>query len=428
MEKYTLLPADTYVVINKTILHDEDRKILTDLYLPIIGADAVMLYFCLWSSLDNSQIVSKDFSHQKLVSSLRMTINEIYDNRSKLEAIGLIKTLVKEGEVNNYIYELYSPASATEFLSHPILNIVLYSNIGKIEYDNLVKAYKLPRFNTSNYNDITKSFNDVFESTGMTSYDLSLDDIRKYNKLKLNINSNFDFNFLINSMPKNIDVNRVFTKEIKELIINLSFIYDIDAIHMSNIIKGCLNERGTINRELLRKSSRNYYQFDNGGILPTIIDNSQPEYLRKPVGDTSNRAKMIYTFETISPRELLIKKNNGSEPTRRDFKLLEDLLVDYKLKPGVVNVLIDYILNVNNKKLTRNYVETLAGEWQRLGIETVEEAMSTAEKEHKKRNKKVIKNENINVKTPDWFDKNITKNSISSDEENQLEELLKEYK
>lgn len=428
MEKYTLLPADTYVVINKTILHDEDRKILTDLYLPIIGADAVMLYFCLWSSLDNSQIVSKDFSHQKLVSSLRMTINEIYDNRSKLEAIGLIKTLVKEGEVNNYIYELYSPASATEFLSHPILNIVLYSNIGKIEYDNLIKAYKLPRFNTSNYNDITKSFNDVFESTGMTSYDLSLDDIRKYNKLKLNINSNFDFNFLINSMPKNIDVNRVFTKEIKELIINLSFIYDIDAIHMSNIIKGCLNERGTINRELLRKSSRNYYQFDNGGILPTIIDNSQPEYLRKPVGDTSNRAKMIYTFETISPRELLIKKNNGSEPTRRDLKLLEDLLVDYKLKPGVVNVLIDYILNVNNKKLTRNYVETLAGEWQRLGIETVEEAMSTAEKEHKKKNKKVIKNENINVKTPDWFDKNITKNSISSDEENQLEELLKEYK
>ena len=428
MEKYILLPADTFVVINKTILHDEDRKILTDLYLPIIGADAVMLYFCLWSSLDSSQIVSKDFSHQKLVSSLRMTINEIYDNRSKLEAIGLIKTLVKEGEVNNYIYELYSTASATEFLSHPILNIVLYSNIGKIEYDNLVKAYKLPRFNTSNYNDITKSFNDVFESIGMTSYDLSLDDIRKYNKLKLNINSNFDFNFLINSMPRNIDVNRVFTKEIKELIINLSFIYDIDAIHMSNIIKGCLNERGTINRELLRKSSRNYYQFDNGGILPTIIDNSQPEYLRRPVGDTSNRAKMIYTFETISPRELLIKKNNGSEPTRRDLKLLEDLLVDYKLKPGVVNVLIDYILNVNDKKLTRSYVETLAGEWQRLGIETVEDAMNRAEKEHKKRNKKVVKNENINVKTPDWFDKNITKNSISSDEENQLEELLKEYK
>ena len=228
-------------------------------------------------------------------------------------------------------------------------------------------------------------------------------------------------------MPKNIDTGRVFTKEVKELIINLSFIYDIDAIKMSNIIKGCFNERGTINKEELRKSARNYYQFDNGGILPTIIDNSQPEYLRKPIGDTSRRAKMIYTFETISPRELLISKNNGSEPTRRDLKLVEDLLIDYKLKPGVVNVLIDYILNVNEKKLTRNLVETLAGEWQRLGIETVEEAMKVAEKEHKKRNKRVIKEEKKPSKIPEWFDKEIKKDT-SNDDNNQLEELLKEYK
>lgn len=428
MEKYSLLPADSYVVINKTILHDEDRKIITSLYLPIIGIEAVMLYFTLWADLDSSQIVSKDFSHQKLVSNLRMTINEIESSRKKLEAIGLIKTLVKTGNVNNYIYELYSPVSASEFLSHPILNVVLYSNIGKNEYDNLIKSFKLPRFNTSNYEDITKSFNDVFESTSMTSYDLSLEDIRKYNKLKLNINSNFDFNFLISSMPKNVDTNRVFTKDIKELIINLSFIYDIDAIKMLNIIKGCFNERGTINKEELRKSARNYYQFDNGGMLPTLIDNSQPEYLRKPIGDTSRRAKMIYTFETISPRELLIKKNNGNDPTRRDLKLVEDLLIDYKLKPGVVNVLIDYVLNVNEKKLTRGLVETLAGQWQRLGIETVEEAMATAEKEHKKRGKKVIKTETKSGKTPLWFDKDIAKDKISDEEENQLEELLKEYK
>ena len=105
MKKYILLPADSYVVINKTILHDEDRKIITSLYLPVIGMDAVMLYFLLWSDLDSSSIVSSDFTHQKIVSNLRMTINEVEDARSKLEAIGLIKTLVKEGNVNNYIYE-----------------------------------------------------------------------------------------------------------------------------------------------------------------------------------------------------------------------------------------------------------------------------------------------------------------------------------
>ena len=422
------MPADTYVVVNKTILHNEDRKIITSLYLPIIGTDAVMLYFTLWADLDNSEIISSEISHQKLVSSLRITINELQTAFDKLEAIGLIKAFIKEGNVNNYIYEIFSPVSANEFLSHPILNIVLYSNVGKREYDNLVKAFKMPRLNTSNYTDITKSFNDVFESTSMTSYDLSLEDIRKYNKLKLNINSNFDFNFLISSMPKNLDTNKMFSKDIKELIINLSFIYDIDAIKMANIIKVSLNENGTINRENLRKNSRNFYQFNNGGLLPTIVDNNQPEYLRKPIGDTSKRAKMIYTFETISPRELLINKNNGNEPTRRDLKLIEDLLVDYKLKPGVVNVLLDYAINVNNKKLTRGFVETIAGEWQRKGIETVEDAMNNCEKVHKKTARKNYKDENANMKTPDWFDKEINKSNVSDEEENQLEELLKEYK
>lgn len=428
MEKYNLVPADTYVVVNKTILHNEDRKIITSLYLPIIGTDAVMLYFTLWADLDNSEILSSEFSHQKLVSSLRITINELQTSFNKLEAIGLIKAFIKEGNVNNYIYEIFSPVSASEFLSHPILNIVLYSNVGKREYDNLVKAFKIPRLNTSNYKDITKSFNDVFESTSMTSYDLSLEDIRKYNKLKLNINSNFDFNFLISSMPKNLDTSKMFSKDIKELIINLSFIYDIDAIKMANIVKVSLNDNGTINRESLRKNSRNFYQFSNGGLLPTIIDNNQPEYLRKPIGDTSRRAKMIYTFETISPRELLINKNNGNEPTRRDLKLIEDLLVDYKLKPGVVNVLLDYAINVNNKKLTRGFVETIAGEWQRKGIETVEDAMNNCEKVHKKSSKRNYKDDNVNMKTPDWFDKEINKSNVSDGEENQLEELLKEYK
>ena len=428
MDKYNLMPADTYVVVNKTILHNEDRKIITSLYLPIIGTDAVMLYFTLWSDLDNAEIISSEYSHQKLVSSLRITINELKTAFDKLEAIGLIKAFIKEGNVNNYIYEIFSPVSASEFLSHPILNITLYSNVGKREYDNLVKSFKIPRLNTSNYKEITKCFNDVFESTSMTSYDLSLEDIRKYNKLKLNINSNFDFNFLINAMPKNIDTSRIFTKEIKELIISLSFIYDIDAIKMTNIVKGSLNERGTINKETLRKTARNFYQFDNGGNLPTIVSNCQPEYLRKPIGDTSKRAKMIYTFETISPRELLISKNKGNEPTKRDLRLVEDLLLDYNLKPGVVNVLIDYVLNINDKKLTRGLVETMAGEWQRKGIETVEDAMSLCEKEHKKRTKKTIEEKKIITKTPDWFDKEIEKEKINDGEDNQLEELLKEYK
>ena len=324
MEQYNLLPADTYVVYNKTILKNEDRQILNMLYQPILGPLPLMLYFSLWSDLDKSEIISSEYNHHHLEANMHMTLSEIVNARNKLEATGLLRTLINE-ENNSYIYELYSPLSAHEFFNHPILNIVLYSNIGKKEYDNLVSYFKSNKINTTGYKDISKSFSSVFGSVPMTSYEVFNDNIRKYNKLKLNINTNFDFDFLISSMPKTINKERLFTKENKELILELAFLYEIDAMKMQNIIKGCLNERGTISKDELRKSCRNYYQFDNGGLLPSLIDTTQPNYLRKPIGDTSKRAKMIYTFETISPYDLLKSKNGGAEPTKRDLRLAEDL-------------------------------------------------------------------------------------------------------
>ena len=430
MEAYNLLPADTYIVFNKTIIKNEDRKLLNMLYQPILGPLPIMLYFSLWSDLDKAEIISNEYTHHHLEANMHLSLQEIVNARSKLEATGLLRTLVKEDNTTNYIYELYSPLSAHDFFNHPILNIVLYSNIGKKEYDNIKEYFKIPRINTTGYKDISSSFSDIFGTVPMTSYEAIDDNIRKYNKLKLDINTNFDFDFLVASMPNSINKERLFTEENKELILELAFLYEIDAMKMQSIIKGCLNERGTISKEELRKSCRNYYQFDNGGLLPSLIDTTQPGYLRKPIGDNSKRAKMIYTFETISPRELLISKNGGAEPTKRDLRLAEDLIVDYKLKPGVVNVLIDYTLKTNNNKLNRNFVETIAGQWQRLKIETVDEAMSLAEKEHKKynrtaTNKKISK---VIEKTPEWFDKNIETQEASETEKRKIEELLKEYK
>ena len=40
----SILPADMYIVVNKTVLQENDSKILTMLYQPIIGIGAVNLY------------------------------------------------------------------------------------------------------------------------------------------------------------------------------------------------------------------------------------------------------------------------------------------------------------------------------------------------------------------------------------------------
>ena len=47
----TVLPADTYIVMNKAIINEADRKLITMLYQPIIGHTAVSMYFTLIDDL-----------------------------------------------------------------------------------------------------------------------------------------------------------------------------------------------------------------------------------------------------------------------------------------------------------------------------------------------------------------------------------------
>ena len=158
MKKNNILPADTYVVINKSIIDTEDRKILTMLYQPVIGPLPIMLYFSLWSDLDKTELISKEYTHHHLVTNMHLSLEEIEECRRKLEAIGLLKTFYKEENINNYIYQLYSPIKAYDFFNHPILNIVLYNNTGKKEYEEIKSYFKIPRINTSGYRDRTSSF------------------------------------------------------------------------------------------------------------------------------------------------------------------------------------------------------------------------------------------------------------------------------
>ena len=431
MQNINLVPADIYTVNNKGIITEEKIKILTNLYQPIIGYTAISLYLTLLNDLDNIKKENKIYTHHHLMTSMQLKLDNIVDARYKLEGIGLLKTYIKTGEIDEYIYILYSPLSAYEFFNHPILNIVLYNNIGAKEYQNLQEFYKVPRIITKDYQDITKSFEQIFTTNTNTKLLFDNSDIENNTIKQLEIKSNFDMDLLINSIPKRLISDKCFSDDIKELIINLSYIYKIDNLNMQGLVKNSLNERGLIDKAELRKSCRNYYQFENNGKLPTLIYNKQPDYLKTPIGNDSKLSKLIYYFENTSPNDFLRKCYGNTEPTNRDKKLLENLMYEQKLNPGVVNVLIDYVLKVNNKKLNKDYIETIVGQWKRLKVETVVDAMEVCKKEHKKfkktvfhKEEKAIKNTNNNENLPLWFDKKIEKQEENLQE---LNDLLKEF-
>ena len=104
MKNISILPADTYTVINKSIITDKDERVISMLYQPIIGYTATALYFTLIDDLDKSELVSDDLTHHHLMTTMQLSLDNIVMAREKLEAVGLLKTYLKKDNINNFVY------------------------------------------------------------------------------------------------------------------------------------------------------------------------------------------------------------------------------------------------------------------------------------------------------------------------------------
>src|SRR5699024_5234106 len=145
---------------------------------PIIVYTTVSLYFTLIDDLDEFNRVSNDLNHHHLMRIMQLRIEDIMIAREKLDAVGLLKTYLNKGSVNNYVYLLYSTISANEFFNQSILNIVLYKNNGKKEYDKRLEMFKVPRVRLTDYEDISHKFNEVFKSSNVKPFEV-IEDIEK---------------------------------------------------------------------------------------------------------------------------------------------------------------------------------------------------------------------------------------------------------
>ena len=81
----TLLPADSYVVILKSIVTDYDKKVLISFYEPIIGHLATTLYLTFLNEISLNMQVSRDLTHHHLMSILKCPLKTIKEAREELE-------------------------------------------------------------------------------------------------------------------------------------------------------------------------------------------------------------------------------------------------------------------------------------------------------------------------------------------------------
>jgi len=395
-----LLAIDRYSVKSNSILQDLDRKILTLLYQPLIGSKCFSLFMTLWGELEQNRLWSEETTHHSLMTIMQSNLRDIYQERLKLEGLGLLKTFVNEDDgVKKYVYELQAPVRPTEFFQDGVLNVYLYNRVGKNKFLQL-KHFFSDEQKSEGMQDITKSFNDVFDSVRSaemvgrmneeTIKDLSLEKNREFvsteSRSKLEISdSAFDFDLFLAGLSDALIPHKSITSLVKDVIKKLSYLYGINAIDMKNVVMASIDQDENIDLELLRKSARDWYQFQHGDELPGLIDKVQPPLLRgkQDQKQLTKEEELIFQLERISPKQFLMDVSGGVTPSVGDLQIIEEVMLQQRLEPGVVNVLIYYVMLKTDMKLTRAYVQKIASHWTRKQVKTVKDAMDLAKQEHR---------------------------------------------
>ncbi|MYL62815.1 Replication initiation and membrane attachment protein [Bacillus hwajinpoensis] len=444
-----LLPVDTLQIEAFGLLHDYDRNVLTLLYQPLIGAGAYSLYMTMWSAHEQQDSLVTKMTHHHLLLMMRWDTKKLLEERRKLEGIGLLKTFLKNGEdPRHFTYELQPPLTPDRFFNDGVLNIYLFNRLGRNRYQDLKKYFSVEKLDLSEYKDMTASFNEVYDSlhpSEMTASYEEEDDVREIasrndNKGLVFTSSEFDFDVMKQHISDMIVTEKMFTDSVKKTIERLAFVYKIEPYEMGRIVEQAAIHHDELSDDLLRKEVSSWFALENRGKVPALQYRRQPAALqefhtKEPVTEEEKAAQR---YEQMTPYDILQRAAEGGKPSEADMKLVERIMDEQKLTPGVMNVLLDFIIETQDKKLSKNYVEKFASHWARARVKTVREAMDLAIKELQQPKKKAnpaSRGKGSSTarkdKVPEWISDQKEpdmSHEERSEKQDQLKKMLSKYK
>lgn len=371
---------DTYQVI-KDDYRDDDYSLFS-LYLPIVGYRSIALYKLLISESYKRVVVE---NHDRLCILLNISIDDLYEARLRLEEVMLLKTFNKE---NKYLYQIISPLSANVFLTNEFLTNELLKAIGVEQYEITATKFLSDKISTIDYKDITSKFVDgisnKFDNEVVFSQIKPIFDFKDIN----NEDIDFNYEYFIRNTSDLVFPIEARNETNLRLIGKLATLYGISEDTMSILVGRCSSyENGTLDISKLKVLARRQ--------KPEKTEHEDP-YMLSPVAFLQN-------------------KQNGIPVTSVDAKLLNYLSLQLNLKHEVINVLIEYVLDINQNKLPKNYVEKIAGEWVRENIDSKEKAI--------KKTKQTSFSQPKTLVLPEYYSNEIVEDSNLDIDDEKVQEL-----
>ena len=388
-----ILEHCSFIVLRDHTLTVEEQKILTHLYMPLIGPRSLNIYMTLGTFINQGDSESIKNGHLKLFQMLQVhKESEFIKSRNELEAVGLL-SVYTSGDI--YVYTLNRVLSPEEFFKNDVLKTFLYQKVGETEFQNIMCEFLVHQIDLSMFKNITKSFDDVFEIDDNQGVNYltelnSLLTLSSGDQVKVN-NPHFDyqyFNVLINALDV-IDSELISSRYLYDLVNRYSFLYQLTTEEIKDAIIASVQVSGNIDEELFKKTCKKIY--DGHAVKPKIVKTKT----------SNNDDKLISLLEQSSPN-VIVQNLFGVGLVGSEIEMFDRILNTTGISLGILNVLIIYVLQDKQGEVpSYNYFDKIIKTWQRMGISSTKEAMDyingrrTAPKSTRS---KVVKD------VPDWYD------------------------
>lgn len=431
-----ILPADGYCIRKHSSLTQEHYQALYQLYQPIIGVVATALYLTLHHLFQTNQ----KHTHHQLMQILNQPLDIIYQARKKCEAIGLIHTYqLDEENYTIYHYELNIPLTTREFLNDDLLNQLLSHQIGTSKHQAIKEAFSSFDQDTSQLGEnITASFTDIFAlNSQMNPTNTQVVEQETNQAVPVLDNVEIDWKWLEKMLEdRMLPAKKILSSENCKLITQMAALYQLTTTQLEKAIQWAISSDHELNREEFKIACLDLVE-----TLPEQINvvNQRNKVKTNDEQQKTKKELFVEQMETISPKELLEDLSNGNQASQQDLRMIANVMDAQGLEPGVMNVLIHYVMLKTDMKLTKSYLEKIASHWSRKNVKTVHQAMTLAKSENnkyqqwdQKKQPNYYRPKNSQDIVPDWFKKqkkNQPKQSTPIAEPDQdINDILKAFK
>ncbi|MBQ4253992.1 MAG: DnaD domain protein [Erysipelotrichaceae bacterium] len=330
------------------------------LYMPLIGSEAAALYALMYTEgTHNHEICTID----RLLKLSTLNIDELQKATETLERHGLLSTGQRKSD-GLIRFELLPIKDAGAFFDSDIFSRAYISRVGQQQYDLTQTHYLISDEGDDEFEDRSASL----AIAGLEDWSDNMEEqYQKYSRLhrqfsegKLKVD--FDTDELLSLKQMNL-----YWSESMRTEKNITAVAEIAS----------------------------YYGLKPEEVVDALGDAS--DFTNKTVDfnkfmnsclkiSSKKKAENLTADYSLPPSQFLQAKRPDVPVVEANHRLLDDLVMKMNMEPEVVNVLIEYVLDTR-KTLSRNYVEAIAANWLRLGIDTKDKALEEVKNSQSKRRK-----------------------------------------